>query len=208
MRISRAPRTTTALALALALTLSACGGTGGATDGIEATAAPTDDSSGTGGDDNAAGGTDTGDTDGQGTQGADAGDDVTAASLAAIEVAQRETGGTAYEIDGDDDGTWEVDLRVDERSVTVEVDADGAVTRVEEDDLDAEDRAAVDAAQVSLEEAITTAVDEVGGTLDDATLEEEGDPSWEVSVDLGSGPGDDVDVRVDAVTGEVLSTDD
>ncbi|KUG53715.1 hypothetical protein AVL62_02815 [Serinicoccus chungangensis] len=218
MRISRAPRTTTALALALALTLSACGGTEGATEGIEATAAPTGASSETGDDDAGAGGTETGATDdtgsdtgsatdGQGTQDGGAGEDITAAALAAIEAAQQETGGTAYEVDGDDDGTWEVDLRVDGRSVTVEVDAGGAVTRVGEDDLDAEELAAMDAAQVSLEEAVTTAVDEVGGSLDDASLEEEGDPSWEVSVDRGPGSGDDVDVWVDAVTGEVLRTD-
>ncbi|WP_298747518.1 PepSY domain-containing protein [uncultured Serinicoccus sp.] len=218
MNLPPALRPTTALALALALTLSACGGADGPADGIEATAASTGTSAATRGDDTGDGGTEgtdatddtgAGDAADTGAQTQDAGGDdgVTAAALAAVEAAQRETGGTAYEIDGDDDGTWEVDLRVDDRSVTVEVDAGGAVTRVEEDDLDAEDLAAMDAAQVSLEEAVTTALDEVGGVLDDAALEEERDLAYEVSVDLGPDPGDDVDVWVDAVTGEVLRTD-
>lgn len=132
-----------------------------------------------------------------------------AAAMTAIATAETEAGGIAYEIDDqDDDGTWEVDVAVDDRSVEVTVSADGStVEGTEEDDLDADDRAALDAASITLQEAIETAIGEVGGVLDDAELDEEnGEYAWEVTVDGADSGDDDVEVRV-AVTGEVLSTD-
>lgn len=138
----------------------------------------------------------------------DAGD-VTAQALQAIQVAEAEAGGTAYEIDDqDDDGSWEVDVAAGDRSVEVTVGADGTVTETEDDDdLDGDDRAGLDAATITLSEAIELAVDEVGGHLDDAELDEDdGTHYWEVSLD-GTDRGDDVEVKV-SVTGEVLETDD
>ena len=136
------------------------------------------------------------------------GDDLTAVALTAVATAEAETDGTAYEIDDqDDDGTWEVDVRVDDRSVEVTVAADGtAVESTEDDDLDDDDRAALDAATITLAEAVELAVAEVGGVLDDAELEEEdGSFFWEVTLD-GTESGDDVEVKV-SVTGEILQTE-
>lgn len=128
--------------------------------------------------------------------------------MQAIAAAEDEAGGTAYEIDDQEqDGSWEVDVAVGDRSVEVTVDADGAVTRTDDDDLDGDDRAGLDAATITLVEAIELAIGEVGGVLDDAELEEDdGTHYWEVSLD-GTDRGDDVEVKV-SVTGEVLETDD
>lgn len=136
-------------------------------------------------------------------------DDLTAAALEAIDTAEAETGGVAYEIDDQDsDGSWEIDVRVDDRSVEVTVAEDGiTVLGTEDDDLDDDDRAALDAATITLQEAINLAVEEVGGVLDDAELEDDnGTYYWEVSVD-GTDRGDDVEVKV-SVTGEILEIDD
>lgn len=154
---------------------------------------------------------DAGTTDDGGTAapGGDAADDLTAIAILAIDTAEAEAGGTAYEIDDqDEDGTWEVDVQVEDRSVEVTVSADGTqVVETEDDDLDDEDRAALDAATITLTEAIELAVNEVGGVLDDAELEgeDDGDPHhWEVSVDTDE--NDDIEVHI-SVTGEVLGTD-
>lgn len=61
---------------------------------------------------------------------------------AAIEAAEQEADGTAYEIDDqDDDETWEVDVAKGKTSSEVQVAADGTA-RVEDadDDLDDDDR--------------------------------------------------------------------
>lgn len=135
-------------------------------------------------------------------------DDVTAQALQAIETAEGEAGGTAYGIDDqEDDGSWEVDVAVGDRSVEVTVGADGSVTSTEDDDLDDDDRAGLDAATITLSEAIEQAVGEVGGHLDDAELDEDdGTHFWEVSLD-GTDRGDDIEVKV-SVAGEVLEIDD
>lgn len=135
--------------------------------------------------------------------------DLTTTALTAIGTAEAEAGGTAYEIDDQDaDGTWEVDVRVEDRSVEVTVSADGSrVERTEEDDLDDDDRAALDAATITLAEAIELAVSEAGGVLDDAELEGEDDGRphhWEVTVDTG---GTETEVLVD-VAGEILGAGD
>lgn len=98
-------------------------------------------------------------------------------------------------------------MRAGDRSVEVTVSPDGTtVESTEEDDLDAEDRDALDAASITVVEAIEIAVGEVGGVLDDVELDEEdGTYAWEVTLD-GTDSGDDVEVLV-SVTGEVLRTD-
>ncbi len=132
-----------------------------------------------------------------------AGDDGLAAVAAAVDAAESKTGGTAYEVDDqDDDGSWEIDLAKGTKSIEVEVSADGKVTEQERDDLDQDDRAALDSAQITITEAIEKALDEVEGTFDEAELEEEGGTYyWEVSVDTGG--DDDREVYVDVVTGKV-----
>lgn len=121
--------------------------------------------------------------------------------LAAIAAAEEEAGGTAYEVDDqDEDGTWEIDVSTGDRSVEVEVASDGTATAGEEEDLDDDDRAGLEAAKVDLAQAITTALEEVDGTFDEAELEKEQDAHhWKVSIDVN---GDDRDVLVDVVTGK------
>lgn len=187
-------------ALALALGLAGCG-------------AP-DDSSGPGGTVGATDETTTeATTEAESTEDSSTdGDEVTAAGLAAIATAESETGGVTFAIDRDDDGGdgWDVDVRTGDTMVEVEVSADGtSVVRTEDDDLDDDDRAALDVAEITLAEAIEIAVAETGGVLDDAEISDDDPVHYEVTVDTADRDDVDVDVDVDvdAVTGEVLRVD-
>lgn len=220
---TRTSRTmTAALALALAVGLTACGSDEEAGDGVtvgspsasetttDATTPVTDDADEADDADDTDDDTGTSDDDGTGSSHASGSADVTAAALEAVATAEAEAGGTAYAVDDqDDDGGWEVDVATADRSVEVTVSADGlTVVGTEEDDLDDDDRAVVEAAETTLREAVEAAVAEVGGVLDDAELDEEdGSPVWEVTLDRTDGGDDDVDVRVDAVTGDVSRDD-
>lgn len=129
--------------------------------------------------------------------------------LAAIDAAENKVGGTAYEIDDqDDDGSWEIDVVKGSKSFEVAVTADGrATTDDESDDLDDDDRAGLKAAKISVGEAIESALKEVDGTFDDAELEEEGGKHfWVVTIDTTD--RDDVEVRVDVVTGKATVDSD
>lgn len=221
MTKTRRPHLTTAFALALALGLSACGGAGESSDGVNAEepTSPvemTDDAAVETSDDSTSDENSTATTDDDSAAGssapaagADAGDDVTAAALAAIATAEGSAGGTAYEIDDqDDDGTWEVDVAVGDRSVEVTLSADGSeVVATSDDSLDSDDAAAVDAAQVTLIEAIEAAIAEAGGVVDSASLDED-DGTYRYDVELDrTDRGDDIEVLVDAVTGDVIAID-
>lgn len=230
MRTTTRRTMTATLTLALALTLGACSAEETEGPGVDGTtagtpAAPSDETP-TGDDaiddatDDVDETDDAGDTDGDddtddaddtaGATGGAAAGDLTASGLAAIEAAEADQDGTAVEIDDqDDDGTWEVTVRIGDRTVEVTVGADGEVAGTDdEDDLDAEDIAALDAATTTLAEAIETAVAQTGGVLDDAELDEEdGTYVWKVSVDGTDAGDDDVEVHVDTVSGEVVKTD-
>ncbi len=156
----------------------------------------------------AAGGGDTGP--GTATGDAAGGDADIQGVLDAIALAESEAGGTAYEIDDEDDDTaWEISVAAGDQVLEVTVSADGTEVLGTESDgsLDDDDRQAVDTAGISLGEAIVTALAEVDGNLDDVEVDDDGGTvSWEVTVDQG-----DVEheIYVDVVTGEVLrvSTD-
>lgn len=187
-----------AFALTLALGLSACGTGDSSTDGVTAESPnagveQTDDTTQDSAD------TSSGDV-----------SDINAVALAAIATAQAETGGVAYEIDDEDDNReWEVEVRVGDRSVEVNVSFDGGtvLSTDDDDDLDSDDRAALDAATITLEQAIETALAEVNGTLDDVELDsDDGRHYWEVTID-DSDRGDDVEVKVDVTTGEIIEID-
>lgn len=194
----RTRTTAPVLALALGLSLAACSGPGDRNEsdpgegdhlagspGGNRTALPSDDASATG-EDGAAGGSDA------------------SAAVAAIAAAEDEAGGTAFSIDdADDDDTWEVDVAVGDGTVTVEVDQAGEVVGTEEDDLNPAVVQALNAAQVSLADAVESVLAEADGTLDDAELEEEDGSfdTWTVTVDE---QGDAVDYRVDVASGEVV----
>lgn len=131
-------------------------------------------------------------------------DDVTAAALTAIQTAESETGGIAYSVDDkDDDRRWEVEVALDGLEVEVTLSADGTtVERTEDDDdLDADERQALQDMQVGLVEAIEIAYAQFGGVLDDADLDED-DGRWTWEIDLG---GANDDIHVDIVTGEIVN---
>lgn len=128
---------------------------------------------------------------------------------AAIELAESEAGGVAYEIDDeDDDRAWEVHVAVggDQWEVHVSADGSSVLSSERDDDVDSDDRAALDTAGISLLEAIEAAADEVGegAVFDDASLEDDDDHgtfAWEVSFD------DDLEVYVDVTDGSILHVD-
>lgn len=125
-------------------------------------------------------------------------DDVTAAGLAAIRTAEQRAGGTAYAIDdsGDDEG-WEVEVAVNRRSVEVQVSGDGRQVRgTDQEDLDGDDRRALDRARTDLSRAITVTIDQHGGVLDEAGLDDD-DDRYHWSVNLRSGDEYDVDLTGD-----------
>lgn len=140
--------------------------------------------------------------------GADApGAAILAGALAAIALAEKETGGTAFGID-EADGGWEVEVALDARKVEVTTDLDGTEVREVERDgrLEGEDRAGLRAATVTLAEGLEVAVAEVPGVLDAADLDDEGDGfAWEVTVGDGSS---EREVYVDVDGGGMLRVDE
>lgn len=131
-------------------------------------------------------------------------DEVTAAALTAIQTAESETGGIAYAIDDQDDDTrWEVEVSLNGLEVEVTLSGDGTTVEATEDDddLDADERQALQDMQVTLIEGIEIAYAQFGGVLDDAELDED-DGRWTWEIDLG---GANDDIHVDIITGEVVS---
>ena len=190
-----------ALAL-VALTFSACGDDDsdkpsdeGETTSQESAVEPTSPSNDTSqGDDTGAA---SGDVSGD--------DPVVESAVAAIAAAEKDAGGTAYEID-EEDGGWEIDVAVDQQSYEVRVGADGKVIATDDDGrFDGSDREGLSRAKITIVDAIRAAVaTEPAGRLDDVDLEHDrGDFVWEVSFDDGEV---DNKVYVDVVSGEVVRT--
>lgn len=126
-------------------------------------------------------------------------------AIAAIERAEEETGGVAYQIENEDqDRAWEIDVADGTRQITVIVSGDGSTivsTTDDAEEVDADDRAALDAASITLVEALEAAADEIGGgnAFDDASLEDEGDAqAWQVTFE------DDAEVFVSITDGSIL----
>lgn len=135
--------------------------------------------------------------------------DLTPSALAAIETALGEADGTAYEVDDREDGFWEVDVLTADGAVEVTVAPDGTTVDGTSDDSDDAlpdaGRQALAGARVSLAEAIVAAVRASEGQLDSAELaEQDGDWWWRVVVD--STDEDDIELRVDPVTAEVVAS--
>ncbi|MEU2200374.1 PepSY domain-containing protein [Isoptericola sp. NPDC019482] len=195
-----------ALAVTLGLTLTACADgsdDGGAPAGETATPAGDDTATGTGTDDAADDA-----TEGASSPSASAPPEHrTAAGLLAIATAEKKAGGTAFAIDDPDrDNTWEVDVATGTISVEVEVSADGTeVVGTQDDDLDADDRRALDAATFSITQAIERTVAKAGGELDDAELDDDGRYHWSVTVLVD---GVETDYRVGAQDGKVVQERD
>lgn len=128
-------------------------------------------------------------------------DNGVSAAVSAIDAAESETGGTAYEVD-DENGSWEIDLAKDGTSIEVEISADGKATEHKKEDLDANDRQGLAVAKTTIAEGIEKALDEIDGTFDEAGLEEQdGTYYWEVEIVTGS--DEDHEVLVDVTNGKV-----
>ena len=145
----------------------------------------------------------------------DAGDDDAAAdekggsleaAHAAIDLAEKEIGGKAIEIDFDDEKTWELTVLKGSEEHEVEINAEGTEVLKKEKDDDEAEREDVDAlkkAKTSLKDALKKAIDEQAGTIDEADLDTDGEPTWSVEI-YPEGKTDSVDVYVSAMNGEIV----
>lgn len=107
-------------------------------------------------------------------------------------------------IEFDDEGSHvEVHLAVDGTEIELEVDPSTFdVTQVEEESLDSDDQAAVEAASITMEEAVEIAETEGNAEAQQGELDSEnGTVVFDIELN------DDSDLIIDASTGEVLATD-
>ena len=118
--------------------------------------------------------------------------------------------GTAYEVDDREDGFWEVDVLTADGATEVTVGPDGTTVDGTADDaddtLDDAGRQALAGAQVTLAEAIVAAVRAADGQLDSAELAEV-DGAWWWRVVGDSPDQEDIELRVDPATGEVVASE-
>ncbi|WP_298583124.1 PepSY domain-containing protein [uncultured Kocuria sp.] len=226
LHIHRRPLSLAALAVS-ALLLAGCGdgGDGGAgEDGATApadTSAPaqdtaTPDDSASPGEDATGDGTaaPSGSASPSGSPGADstagAGGEAAVVS-SAVAAAQDAVGddARAFEIAREDSpASWQIAVASGDREHELYVSQDGedVISQEEEGGLDSDDREKLARVQVSLEDGLSTALETVNGTLDEAQLEtEDGSTVWEVEIDEPD--GNSVDVFVDVENGSVLKID-
>lgn len=198
-----------ALIAALTLGITACGSDDAPDAGDETATVSTSTSDSSPSDEGSEDDSDSGTSDADDSTASNAADSDLQGVLDAIEAAEKEADGTAYEVDDqDDNGSWEIDVAQRKKSIEVEVSEDGKATIDDEDDLDGDDRDGIKAAKITVGDAIEAALEEVDGTFDDVELDEEdGSHYWEVSVDSADGD-DDVEVRIDVTDGTVISVDD
>lgn len=189
---------------AAALTLSACGGGEAAPEESEAAASQP---------------ADTGEAvpTAESTESAGAGSSVDSAqsrggdledARAAVQTAEDENGGTAHSLDYDENDLWEVTVLADGTEWEYDISTDGStIERTDEDsEDDSDDQRELDEAEVSLIEALETALEDTPGTIDDIDLDEDdGTLRWDVTIHI-DGSNDQQEIEVDAVSGEVLSS--
>ena len=128
------------------------------------------------------------------------------AAQAAIDLAEKEIGGKAIEIDFDDEKTWELTVLKGSEEHEVEINAEGTEILKKEKDDDQADKEDVDAlkkAKTSLKDALKKAIDEQAGTIDEADLDTDGEPTWSVEI-YPEGKTDSVDVYVSAINGSIV----
>lgn len=128
------------------------------------------------------------------------------AAHAAIDLAEKEIGGKTIEIDFDDDKTWDLTVLKGTEEHEVEINAEGTEIIKKEKDDDEAEREDVDAlkkAKTSLKDALKKAIDEQAGTIDEADLDTDGEPTWSVEI-YPEGKADSVDVYVSAMNGEIV----
>lgn len=129
-------------------------------------------------------------------------DDDGRTAVTAINTAEASAGGRAFELERED-GTWQIRVAVGDREVEVRVASDGTTVRSSNDDdgIDADERAALDAAVTTLADAvrIATTQNPGGERLDEVQIDEE-DGTWTWQVELADGST----LRISAADGSVL----
>ncbi|MFD1212053.1 PepSY domain-containing protein [Arthrobacter sp. GCM10027362] len=98
---------------------------------------------------------------------------------------------------------WKVSVVGGDTEYEVLVSADGreVLDRKNDGSAEPDDRSGLEAASTGLADALRTALDEVPGTLDEASLDEEdGKPVWEIEIDGANGSS--TRVKIDAATGD------
>ena len=140
----------------------------------------------------------------------DAGEaDLGAAEVAVTTATGELAGSTAYELDLADDGSsWEVDVSDGTGSQRVDVSADGAtVENSRSTPLRDDDAAQLQEAEIDILQAMRIALGQQDGDIVEVDLDDEnGTTIWDVAVRVAS--GDDRDLYIDAVTGELVSITD
>ncbi|MFW6600291.1 PepSY domain-containing protein [Propionibacteriaceae bacterium Y2011] len=130
--------------------------------------------------------------------------------FAAIQaVLAQHSGAIIVEIDRDDDDTmFEVEAVVGNEIRDFDVTADGQVREDDDDDDDDDDIRKAKEATITAEQAARAALEgRTGSTIDSISLEDDdGTLRWEVELDNEQGE-DDVELYVDAKTGEVTEGD-
>ncbi|KQR88926.1 PepSY domain-containing protein [Microbacterium sp. Leaf179] len=126
-------------------------------------------------------------------------------AIRAANTAEADAGGRAFALDRGDDDSWEVHVAVGDREVEVHLASDGATvqSRSDDDGIDADERAALDAAVTTLADAvrIAAAQNPGGDRIDEVQLDDDGgDWSWTIEMQSGAV------VRISAGDGAVVST--
>ena len=129
-------------------------------------------------------------------------------AVAAIQLAESKTSGVAFAIDAEGSGGWDIDVVANDEVFEVRVNLEGtSVTSTRADGrIDVDDRMRLEAAKVTLADAVKTASGEVVGTLAEAELDRflTAPVVWSVTIEDGSG---DVEVSVDVATGKVVNVE-
>ncbi|CAM4185923.1 PepSY domain-containing protein [Lacicoccus alkaliphilus] len=132
----------------------------------------------------------------------------------AVSAAQENFDGDLVELKLDqEDGEWVYEVKLENDSEDYEVKMlteDLSILEEEteaDDDNDPDDRFAYEDA-IPHDEAVSTAMDEAGGELEEWTLEKD-DGQLEYDVELNSTDlGDDAEVKINAESGEIIEVDD
>lgn len=185
----------------------------------EATGAP-DDADATGAADAGEGGdatddpteaTDEGDDSTEGPGGVDASalEGQNAAAYAAIELAEQEVGGVAYELDDEDDGSaWKVDVNVDgtDHEVTVNGEGTEVISSSSDGAVDSDDLGKLQVVTLNILDALVLASEEVSGDVVAIDLNtENGVVVWEIEFEDGQ---IDREVYLNAQSGEVVKVEE
>ncbi len=105
-------------------------------------------------------------------------------AVTAVVLAEADAGGRAVDLERADDGSWEVHVATTDRGREVRVTADGnGVLSGRDDDVDADDRAALSSAVTTMADAIRTAASAHGtGGVEEVSIDRVGGAdAWAVS---------------------------